>query len=153
MAGFSGMAPSMPQNCPQGHLRLVRPPLDSSRFSTCWVRVLHWVSTEFCPHEAGTGHWKDTSGHFLHYTCLSTSRKMVNGYLNITVRTLQFLHLLCWRKWLNGQKYAHCFTFTLQMLAQEHLISNPEIHVETKLEGGPGEVTFSSPMYRERQAL
>lgn len=53
----------------------------------------------------------------------------------------------------NGQEDALCLASIFPMLALEHLISNPEIHVETKLQGSPGKAVFNSPTYRGRHEL
>lgn len=78
-----------------------------------------------------TRHWKGTSGHCVHYISLSTSKELENGYVNIAVRTFGSSNLLGRKKRPNGQEDAHCLTSIFQMLAQKHLISNPDIHLET----------------------
>lgn len=64
-----------------------------------------------------------------------------------------FSNLLHRRKRPKGQEDAHSLTSVFQMLAQEHVTSYPDIHSETKLDGSPENVVFSSPIFRERNEL
>ena len=73
--------------------------------------------------------------------------------MNTAVRALGSSNLHDRRKRPNGQEDAHCFPSIFQMLAQVHLISNSDLHPETELKGNPGNVVFSSPIFREKNEL